>query len=102
MCPDNESRESSVMYALSMMSGPTMMAALTTGAAGAFMLPSSVLAYIQIGVFLIVVMLVSWVYSTYFLMAILCVAGPERNFGQMSYPRYVCLLVILCVLNKII
>uniref|UniRef100_A0A1B6DLC4 SSD domain-containing protein n=1 Tax=Clastoptera arizonana TaxID=38151 RepID=A0A1B6DLC4_9HEMI len=87
MCPDNENRESSVMYALSMMSGPTLMAAITTGAAGALMLPSSVMAYIQIGIFLVVVMFVSWVYSTYFLMALLCVAGPERNFGQLSYPK---------------
>lgn len=87
MCAENESREACVMHALSLMSGPILMAALTTGAAGAFMMPSAVLAYIQIGVFLIVVMVVSWLYSTYFLLCLLSIAGPERNFGQMSYPK---------------
>lgn len=87
MCADNESRVSCVTYALQMTSGPCLMAALTTAAAGALMLPSSVLAYIQIGVFLVVVMAVSWVYSTYFLMGLLSVVGPQSNFGQLSYPE---------------
>lgn len=41
-------RESAVGLTLTRMGGPTLMAALTTGAAGFFMLPSSVLAYIQV------------------------------------------------------
>lgn len=69
-------------YALCRMVGPTAMAALTTAAAGAFMLPSDVLAYIQIGVFLVVVMVTSWLYATFFLMSLLCVAGPQFGFGQ--------------------
>lgn len=87
MCPDGEDRESAVTYAVSRMGGPTAMAALTTAAAGAFMLPSAVLAYIQIGVFLITVMAVSWIYSTFFLGSLLRVGGPQHGFGQFSYPQ---------------
>ncbi|XP_063242455.1 protein dispatched isoform X2 [Bacillus rossius redtenbacheri] len=87
MCPGgDDDRSSAVAFAISRMGGPTAMAALTTAAAGAFMLPSSVLAYIQIGVFLVVVMVVSWVYSTFFLGALLRIGGPQNGFGQFSYP----------------
>lgn len=92
LAPNNTSREEAVKYALHRMGGPTAMSALTTGIAGIFMLPSSVLAYIQIGLFLIIVMTVSWIYSTFFLMAILCVAGPRHGFGQFSYRRFLCCL----------
>lgn len=87
MCPDGGDRESAVTYAVSRMGGPTAMAALTTAAAGAFMLPSIVLAYIQIGIFLITVMSVSWIYSTFFLGSLLRVGGPQHGFGQFSYPN---------------
>ncbi|RZF40076.1 hypothetical protein LSTR_LSTR002479 [Laodelphax striatellus] len=86
MCPDQK-REPAVTYALTLMAGPTAMAALTTIAAGALMLPSAVLAYNQIGLFLVIVMLVSWLYSTYFLMPLLSVFGPEAGYGQFSYPK---------------
>lgn len=89
LCPDGTDRQSAVKYALSRMGGPTIMAALTTAAAGAFVLPSNVLAYIQIGVFLVVVMFVSWVYSTFFLGSLLCVAGPQHGFGQFRYPSLI-------------
>lgn len=87
LCPSNNCRISCVVYSLSMMAGPTVMAAITSGAAGAFMLPSDVLPYRQIGIFLIVVMTISWFYSTLFLMPLLCIMGPENDFGQFSYPN---------------
>lgn len=40
--------------------------------------------FFQIGIFLIVVMGTSWVYSTAFLMALLSIVGPEKGFGQLS------------------
>lgn len=58
--------------------GPTLMAALTTGIAGAFMLPSDVLAYTQIGTFLVIVMTVSWIYGTFFLCSMLAIMGPTK------------------------
>lgn len=81
MAPER-TRISATRFALSRMVGPTAMAALTTAAAGVFMLPSDVLAYIQIGVFLVVVMTTSWFYSTFFLMSLLYVMGPQYGFGQ--------------------
>lgn len=45
---EESSREPAVAFSLGRMGGPTLMAALTTGAAGALMLPSSVLPYIQV------------------------------------------------------
>lgn len=66
------------------MSGPVAMAAVTTGTAGAVMMPSLVLAYIQIGIFLVTVMAVSWFYATFHLGALLAVAGPQNGFGQLG------------------
>ncbi|XKL62300.1 hypothetical protein PGB90_002133 [Kerria lacca] len=69
------------------MAAPSLMAAITTGASGIFMIPSIVLPYIQIGIFLIVVSLVSWIYATFFQMSLLYRYGPQNNYGQFSYPN---------------
>lgn len=87
MCTESE-RIPCAKYALSRMIGPTAMAALTTGAAGAFMLPSNILAYIQIGKFLIIIMSVSWLYATLFLMSLLTAFGPQHGFGQFHMPHF--------------
>lgn len=86
LSPDLD-RKSSVKFALTRMIQPTLMAALTTAMAGAFMLPSQILAYIQIGIFLVVVMTVSWTYATFFLMSLLRLIGPEHGFWQFEYPK---------------
>ena len=83
-----EHRLERVKEALEQMGGPTLMAALTTGAAGALMLPSRVLAYIQIGIFLVIIMGVSWIYATFFLCPLLAIAGPSSHFAQFRYPRF--------------
>ncbi|XP_011863762.1 PREDICTED: protein dispatched-like [Vollenhovia emeryi] len=83
----SEKKIDRVKTALQQMGGPTLMAAITTGAAGALMLPSQVLAYIQIGVFLLLVMGVSWIYATLFLCSMLAVVGPSSRFAQFEYPR---------------
>lgn len=83
-------RLSATKSALANMAGPTAMAALTTGLAGALMLPSSVLAYIQIGIFLVIVMVISWLYSTFLFSSILSTIGPERGFGQFHFPFTKC------------
>lgn len=81
-------RRSAAKFALSRMLKPTLMAAVTTIAAGTLMLFSSVLAYIQIGIFLVVVMTVSWIYATFFLMSILRLIGPQYGFGQLKFPQF--------------
>ncbi len=92
MCPDKSSRKTCVINALSMMAAPSLMAAITTGASGLFMLPSVVLPYIQIGIFLIVVSSVSWIYASFFQMSVLYRYGPENDYGQFSYPKWKILL----------
>ncbi|XP_058981338.1 protein dispatched-like [Musca domestica] len=80
-------RLAATQFSLSRIIGPTAMAAITTGIAGALMLFSSVLPYRQIGIFLLVVMSVSWSYSTFFLMSLLKLFGPQYGFMQFQYPR---------------
>ncbi|XP_015124138.1 protein dispatched [Diachasma alloeum] len=82
----SEKRVDRVRTAIEQMGGPTLMAAVTSGASGALMLPSQVLAYIQIGVFLILVMGISWAYATFFLCPLLSVVGPSPHFAQFRYP----------------
>lgn len=78
-------RQSSTEYALSHMIGPTLMAALTTTIAGIFMVFSSVLAYIQIGVFLLIVMTVSWLYASFFFTSLLWTIGPEKQTKSRTH-----------------
>ncbi|XP_076048316.1 protein dispatched homolog 1-like [Oratosquilla oratoria] len=83
-------RESSVIWAVARMGSPVFMAATTTVVAGAFMLPSQVLAYIQIGTFIVVIMTASYLYSTLFFLSLLRLFGPEAGCGQLQYPRFNC------------
>ncbi|XP_033310868.1 protein dispatched [Bombus bifarius] len=85
-CTSKE-KEDKVKTALAQMAGPTLMASLTSGAAGVLMLPSCVLAYIQIGIFLFLVMSISWIYATFFLCSVLAVIGPSSQFAQFQHPR---------------
>lgn len=86
LCADKTNRKTCVVHSLSMMAAPSLMAAITTGASGLFMLPSVVLPYIQIGIFLVVVSVVSWIYATFFQMSLLYKYGPQNDYGQFSYP----------------
>ncbi|EFX72150.1 hypothetical protein DAPPUDRAFT_10357, partial [Daphnia pulex] len=76
-------RESAVVFSLTRMSSPIAMAAVTTLSAGAAVLPSSVVAYQQIGTFVVVVMVTSWIYSTLLLPSLLRVCGPQNGFSQI-------------------
>lgn len=83
--PERDKRILASHYSLKRIIGPSTMAALTTIGAGIFMLPSSILAYIEIGVFLIVTMTVSWLFATFFLMSLLRVIGPQNKFGTFNF-----------------
>ncbi|XP_072754986.1 protein dispatched isoform X2 [Anoplolepis gracilipes] len=83
----SERKIDKVKAALQQMGGPTLMAAITSGAAGALMLPSYVLAYRQIGGFLLLIMGISWIYATLFLCSMLAVIGPSSHFAQFEYSR---------------
>lgn len=68
-------KASRVTYALTASAGPTAAAALTTGFAGIFLLRSHLLPYSQIGIFLALIMAVSWTYATFFLCSLLFLFG---------------------------
>ena len=63
---------------------PTIMSGLTTAAIGLFMLPSSILIYKQIGVFLILIMISSWIFGTYFFTSLIILFYPDikRDFSN--------------------
>ena len=75
-------------FPLRHMGGPVTMAALTTLIPGLCMLPSRVLAYVQIGSFIIVLMLTSWCFATFFFQAFLRILGPSAL--SISIPEETC------------
>ncbi|XP_055305297.1 protein dispatched [Sitodiplosis mosellana] len=81
---EKKDRQSATEYSLSHMIGPTLMAAFTTIIAGLCIVFSSVLAYIQIGIFLLIVMTVSWFYATFFFCTLLYTIGPIGGEKQTS------------------
>lgn len=69
---------------------PVAMAAVTTFLVGLSLMPSTILAYRQLGVFLMIVISVSWTYATFFFQSLLMVVGPKGGFGQLHWPRIAC------------
>ncbi|XP_012567028.2 protein dispatched homolog 1 isoform X1 [Hydra vulgaris] len=64
--------------------GPAvLMGAITTFIAGLVMVMSSVLVYVQMAHFLMLIMFTSWAYSTFFLLPLLMIMGPLGNTGQL-------------------
>ena len=70
-------RRETVRSTLTTMAPAVTLAAFTTALAGAMMTPASILAYVQLGVFLVVIMLISWIFSTFFFLSLL------RYFGTV-------------------
>ena len=66
------------------------MAAATTFIAGLCMMPATVLFYIQLGTFLMLVMTISWLFSTFFFQSLCYVLGPRGNFCQYPSPLILC------------
>ena len=75
--------------------GAVAMAALTTFMAGVAILPSYIIAYNKMGIFLMLVMTMSWVYSTFFFLSLCRVLAPRGTFCQLSIPWRRC-----CSLNS--
>ena len=59
--------------------------------AGACLLPTRVLAYIQIGTFIVIVISVSWFFSTFFLLSVLSVAGSGPDIANCQDSKKDCL-----------
>ncbi|PIK36957.1 hypothetical protein BSL78_26210 [Apostichopus japonicus] len=76
-------RKSKAMYATTTLSAAITVAAVSTFTAGAFMIPATVLSYVQLGVFLTLVMAVSWIYANFLFLPLCFILGPNNNFGQV-------------------
>ena len=63
-----------------------VMAALTTFLAGAAMMPSHIMGYRELGIFLMLVMTFSWVFATFFFQSLCRLAGPKGSFCQIPLP----------------
>ena len=50
-------------------------------------MPAKVLAYFQLGQFLMLVMVFSWLYSTFIFLSICTMIGPKNDFGQLNVTR---------------
>ena len=67
------------------------MAASTTFIAGACIMPSIILFYVQLGTFLMTVMAMSWLFATFFFQSLCYVLGPQNSFAQIPSPfRFFC------------
>lgn len=86
LAPDPD-REGKVIFSLSRMGSAIAMAALTTFVAGAMMMPSTVLAYTQLGTFMMLVMCVSWAFATFFFQCLCRCLGPQGTWGQIPLPK---------------
>uniref|UniRef100_A0A3Q2QXH4 Dispatched homolog 1 (Drosophila) n=1 Tax=Fundulus heteroclitus TaxID=8078 RepID=A0A3Q2QXH4_FUNHE len=80
-------REGKVVFALSRMGSAIAMAAVTTFVAGAMMMPSTVLAYTQLGTFMMLIMCISWAFATFFFQCMCCCLGPQGTCGQIPLPK---------------
>lgn len=80
-------REGKVIFSLSRMGSAIAMAALTTFVAGAMMMPSTVLAYTQLGTFMMLIMCISWAFATFFFQCMCRCLGPQGDCGQIPLPK---------------
>lgn len=86
LAPDPD-REGKVIFSLSRMGSAIAMAALTTFVAGAMMMPSTVLAYTQLGTFMMLIMCISWAFATFFFQCMCRCLGPQGTYGQIPLPK---------------
>ena len=82
-CPDRIGRS---LYSLKTMMPAITIAAFSTFVAGAFVLPSSLKSYYQFGVFLMLVMSISWTLATFFFQSLCLVLGPQGSCGDIPCP----------------
>ena len=71
-------------YAMRQLTSAISAAAFSTFVAGACMIPATVLAYQQIGIFLTLVMTSSWFFGTFFFMSLCRALGPNKTCAQIT------------------
>ncbi|KAJ8043928.1 Protein dispatched-like 1 [Holothuria leucospilota] len=76
-------RKSRTFFAIETLGSSIAVAALSTFTAGAIMIPTTVINYSQLGVFLTVTMSLSWLFSTFFFLPLCLTIGPNGDAGQL-------------------
>ena len=89
LSPDLD-RETRVRTSTSRLGSVIFMAGATTFLAGLVMMPSTVLVYQKFGIFLMLIISISWAYSTLFFQSLLCVCGPKGGCTQFHWPTCDC------------
>ncbi|XP_071808661.1 LOW QUALITY PROTEIN: protein dispatched homolog 1-like [Asterias amurensis] len=76
-------RDQRTRYSLTTMTAAITIAALSTFIAGAIVLPATVVVYYQFGVFLMLVVSISWSHGTFFFQALCITIGPQGRCGDV-------------------
>lgn len=82
--------------ALTSVGSPIAAAAATTALAGAGMLPTELLVYHQLALFLIVLMAWAWFFSTFVYVSFLAVIGPMGSCGRVFWSYTSCCSALTC------
>lgn len=83
-----DDKEGALVYSLSRLSSPLAMAAFSYFLAGIMLLPTSIIAFLQIGIFLINITIISWIYSTFYLHSLLSILSPCRDCYQNKQTQH--------------
>ena len=81
-----EDRASKAEYAIKQLSSAITTAASSTFVAGVCMTNATILSYQQLGIFMTLVISISWAFATIFFMSLCSVIGPEGNCSQIRLP----------------
>ncbi len=79
-----DDRSKRISETLASVGSAVTMAAVTTFMSGAAIMPGRVLSYQQFGIFLMVIMAVSWTYATLFFLPLCAVIGPLGHTGDLK------------------
>ena len=80
----SKNRSERAEFSVQTMGSAITIAYISTFLAGALMSPATVNSYLQLGTFLMLVMSISFVYSTFFFQSLCIVFGPQGKVGQLN------------------
>lgn len=87
---ESKQRCGRVRESLSHVGSPVFMASMTTFLAGAAIMPSGLVVYRQLGIFLMLIMTTSWSYATFMFLSLCRIIGPNDNMGHIPSPFSYC------------
>lgn len=94
-------RRKRVLFAIEVLGPSVAVASVSTLTAGAIMISAVVRIYAQIGMFLVIIIANSWMFSTFFFLSLCFVIGPNGEAGKLSVARFSDLLCYIRRLTKL-